>query len=111
MTIISMPTIHGLTTGWCRCSEVARYWKNLNIVKPNAISDVLVRIHAISVRSLAIRVRCTASRVDVSICSATGALESVVEFAAVAGTRAARRDGFGAAPREHGKGVVHLGGQ
>ena len=34
--------------------------------KPNAIKDVLVRIHAINVRSLARRVRSTASRVDVS---------------------------------------------
>ena len=38
----------------------------LTMVKPKAINDVLVRIHAISVRSLARRVRSTASRVDVS---------------------------------------------
>ncbi len=49
-----------------RCSSVARYWKNLKMVKPKAIKDVAVRIHAISVRSLARRVRSTASRVDVS---------------------------------------------
>ena len=47
-------------------SCVARYWKNLKMVKPKAIKDVAVRIHAISVRSLARRVRSTASRVDVS---------------------------------------------
>ena len=42
------------------------HWKNLKMVKPNAINDVLVRIHAINVRSLASRVRSAASRVDVS---------------------------------------------
>src|SRR3954471_24758659 len=65
MMIIAIPTTQGLTIVW-RCSCVARYWKNLKMVKPNAIKDVLVRIHAISVRSLASRVRSTASRVEVS---------------------------------------------
>src|SRR5689334_19747559 len=65
MRIIAIPTIQGLTIVF-RCCCVARYWKNLKMVKPNAINDVLVRIHAISVRSLASRVRSTASRVDVS---------------------------------------------
>ena len=74
ITIMAIPTIHGLTTVW-RCSFDARYWKNLKIVKPNVISDVLVRIHAISVRSDAKRVRCTARRVEVSSCgSAIGSL-------------------------------------
>jgi len=47
------PTIQGLTMVW-RCSCVARYWKNLKIVKPKAINEVLVRIHAVNVRSLAV---------------------------------------------------------
>ena len=66
MTISTIPTIHGLTTGRARLSDSARYWKNVKMVNPKAISDVLVRIQAINVRSLASRVRCTASRVDTS---------------------------------------------
>jgi hypothetical protein len=46
-----IPRTQGLRIGSRGLSFVARYSKNLKIVKPKAIKDVLVRIQAIRVRS------------------------------------------------------------